>query len=336
MTRLFFFVFLVLNFIGGAVWAHDLRPGYLGITEKAPDSYSVLWKVPALGGQRLTIIPRLPNDAEGAAPRESVLLDDAFVERWTVHGENGFAGQTIAIEGLSVNRTDVLVRIERLNGETSTVRLTPARPSFEVPAASGPMQVATAYLWLGAEHILYGIDHLLFVLGLILLVRGWKQIAITITAFTLAHSITLAAATLGFLNMPGPPVDAVIALSISLLAVEIVNLERGRKNLTASFPWLVAFVFGLLHGLGFAGALSATGLPGHAIPLALLFFNVGVELGQLVFVAAVMLAMTVLTSFTNDREKVNWLGIGPRTAAAYCIGGLASFWLLERVASFWA
>ena len=148
--------------------------------------------------------------------------------------------------------------------------------------------MAAAYLWLGVEHILFGVDHLLFVLALIILVRGWKRIALTVTAFTVAHSITLAAATLGFVNVPGPPVEAAIALSIALVAVEIVNSARGRESLTARLPWLVAFAFGLLHGLGFAGALSEVGLPGHAIPVALLFFNIGVELGQLLFIAGVM------------------------------------------------
>ena len=200
----------------------------------------------------------------------------------------GFAGETIAIDGLAASRTDVLVRIERLSGETSTARLTPASPSFEVPAATGSAQVAAAYLWLGVEHILLGIDHLLFVLALIMLVRGWKRIALTVTAFTVAHSITLGAATLGFLHVPGPPVEAAIALSIALVAAEIVNSARGRRKPHRPLPWLVAFAFGLLHGLGFAGALSEVGLPDHAIPVALLFFNLGVELGQLLFIAAVL------------------------------------------------
>ncbi len=269
-------------------------PAYLAITESAPDVYSVLWKAPAMGELRLAIYPRLPESAVETTPREGAFLNDAYVERWTVRAPAGFAGETIAIDGLAESRTDVLVRIERLNGETSTARLTPASPSFEVPAASGLRQVAAAYLWLGVEHILFGIDHLLFVLALILLVRGWKRIGLTVTAFTVAHSITLGAATLGFLNVPGPPVEAAIALSIALVAVEIVNSARGRESLAARLPWLVAFAFGLLHGLGFAGALSEVGLPGHAIPVALLFFNIGVELGQLLFIAVVMALFVIL------------------------------------------
>lgn len=338
MTRCLVAVWLLLTIAAGHAQAHDLRPAYLGITERSPDVYSVLWKAPAMAGRRLAIYPRLPQSAAVSAPRETVFLDDAYVERWTVRSPSGFAGETIAIDGLAESRTDVLVRIERLGGETSTMRLTPASTSFEVPAATGWQQVAAAYLWLGVEHILLGVDHLIFVLALIMLVRGWRRIGLTVTAFTVAHSITLGAATLGYLNVPGPPVEAAIALSIALVAVEIVNSAGGRESLAARFPWLIAFAFGLLHGLGFAGALSEVGLPGHAIPVALLFFNVGVELGQLVFVAVVMVVFTILRwiwiAFLHGEP--NWSQTGPRLAGAYCIGGVASFWLIERISGFWA
>jgi hydrogenase/urease accessory protein HupE len=230
------------------------------------------------------------------------------------------------------------VRIERLSGESSTTRLTPASPSFEVPAAQGWQQVAAAYLWLGVEHILFGVDHLIFVLALILLVKGWKRVLLTVTAFTVAHSITLGAATLGYLNVPGPPVEAAIALSIVLVAVEIVNVSRGHESLAARVPWLIAFAFGLLHGLGFAGALSEVGLPGHAIPVALLFFNIGVEIGQLLFVAAVMVLFAILRPLWLGvvRADAGWAQTMPQVAAAYCIGAIASFWLIERVYGFWA
>lgn len=338
MTRLLTAVWLLLAILAGQARAHDLRPAYLGITETAPESYSVLWKAPALGDRRLAIYPKLPEGAKETTPRNGVFLSDAYVERWTVRAPTGFAGQTIAIDGLPESRTDVLVRIERLNGKTSTARLTPASSSFEVPAVQGWEQVAVAYLWLGVEHILLGVDHLLFVLALVMLVRGWKQIALTITAFTVAHSITLAAATLGFIDVPGPPVEAAIALSIVLVAVEVVNSANGRESLTVRFPWLVAFVFGLLHGLGFAGALSEVGLPEHAIPVALLFFNIGVELGQLVFVAVVMALFAILRwlALALLRADPSWFQERLRFGGAYCIGGIASFWLMERVSGFWA
>jgi hydrogenase/urease accessory protein HupE len=324
--------------VAGHAQAHDLRPAYLAITESSPDVYSVLWKAPAMGDLRLAIYPRLPRSAVESAPRETIFLNDAYVERWSVHAPTGLAGKTIAVDGLAESRTDVLVRIERLSGETSTARLTPASPSLEVPAGTGWEQVAVTYLALGVEHILLGVDHLLFVLALIMLVRGWKRIGLTVTAFTLAHSITLAAATLGFIHVPGPPVEAAIALSIALVAVEIVNSARGQESLTTRLPWLIAFAFGLLHGLGFAGALSEVGLPDHAIPIALLFFNVGVELGQLVFIGAVMgiFAMLRRASIAFGRREVNWSQAWLRLAGAYCIGGIASFWLVERVYGFWA
>ena len=195
---------------------------------------------------------------------------------------------------MSGTSTDVLVRIESLGGATQTERLSPTKTNFVVQSAPGASEVATTYLRLGIEHILFGFDHLLFVLALVILIGNWRRVALTVTAFTIAHSITLAAATLGLVNVPRPPVEAAIALSIVLVAVEIVNARRGNPSLAARWPWLVAFCFGLLHGFGFAGALAEVGLPHHAIPVALLFFNLGVEIGQLVFVAAVLTAGALL------------------------------------------
>jgi hydrogenase/urease accessory protein HupE len=208
-----------------------------------------------------------------------------------------------------------------------------------VQAAPGAGEVAATYLALGVEHILFGFDHLLFVLALVILVRDWRRVAVTVTAFTIAHSITLAAATLGFVNVPGPPVEATIALSIMLVAVEILNARRGEPSFTQRLPWLVAFSFGLLHGFGFAGALAEVGLPQHAIPVALLFFNIGVEAGQLIFVAA------VLSLIWLSRYAASLLfetGLVRRAfdrfdgAVAYGIGGVAAYWLIERTAAFFA
>lgn len=329
-------VFLSLATLGIAR-AHELRPAYLSMTETSSGAYAVVWKVPALADRRLALFVRLPESAAETTERQGAFLTDAYVERWTVLASAGLSGETIAIEGLSESPTDVLVRIERLSGETMTARLTSATPSLEVPAAMGLAQVAGAYLGLGVEHILFGVDHLIFVLALILLVRGWKRILLTVTAFTVAHSLTLGAATLGYIHIPGPPVEAAIALSIVLVAVEIVNVSNGRDSLSARLPWLIAFAFGLLHGLGFAGALSEVGLPGHAIPVALLFFNVGVELGQLLFVAAVMATFTILRPLWSRvvGTSTGWSNSLPTAAAAYCIGGVASFWLIERIHGFW-
>ncbi|HTG04999.1 MAG TPA: HupE/UreJ family protein [Bradyrhizobium sp.] len=233
----------------------------------------------------------------------------------------------------------MLVRIESLEGAIQTERLSPTKTSFIIQAVPGSGEVAATYLRLGVEHILFGFDHLLFVLALVVLVREWRRVAVTVTAFTVAHSITLAAATLGFVNVPGPPVEATIALSIMLVSVEILNARRGKPSVTTRLPWLVAFSFGLLHGFGFAGALAEVGLPQHAIPVALLFFNVGVEVGQLIFVAVVLslirlllhaasqLLEPALVQRTFDRLDVT---------VAYTIGVVAAYWLVERTTAFFA
>jgi hydrogenase/urease accessory protein HupE len=235
--------------------------------------------------------------------------------------------------------TDVLVRIENLGGTTQVTRLTPSSPSFAVSAAPRAVEVTRTYLVLGVEHILFGVDHLLFVLALLILVKGWRKLIGTITAFTVAHSITLAAATLGFVHVPSKPVEATIALSIVFVACEIVHRRQGRSGLTEMWPWVIAFSFGLLHGLGFAGALREVGLPQNAIPLALLFFNVGVELGQLLFIGIVMAVIAVAV---RAAKKFSQLNLAPQSALAWCenisayaIGGVAMFWVIQRTAAIW-
>ncbi len=320
--------------------AHEVRPGYLELRQTAPDTYDLLFKLPARGEElRLALYLKLPDRTNDATPPRSHFNGNAYVERRTIRRDGGFDGMSITIDGLSATLTDVLVRIEDLAGRTQTERLTPTSSSFVIKAAPGAREVATTYLVLGIEHILGGLDHLLFVLALVILVREWRRVAITVTAFTIAHSITLVAATLGFVHVSGPPVEATIALSIVLIAAEIVNARHDGPSLTTRWPWLVAFAFGLLHGLGFAGALSEVGLPQHAIPLALLFFNLGVEVGQLVFVAAVMVLAWMVRGLTLRRfESV----LAQRTfvavdvAAAYAIGALAAYWLIERTSNFWS
>jgi hydrogenase/urease accessory protein HupE len=189
--------------------------------------------------------------------------------------------------------------------------------------------VAWTYLGLGVEHILLGIDHLLFVLALLFLVQGWRRVIITITAFTVAHSITLAAATLGLVHVPQAPVEASIALSIVFVATEIVRSRMGRVSVAERWPWVIAFVFGLLHGFGFAGALREVGMPEDAIPLALLCFNIGVEVGQLLFIAAVMGIVTLLRRSAITIPAWAW------RVPVYTIGTLAMYWTIERVAGFW-
>jgi hypothetical protein len=312
---------------------HEVRPAYLELKETAPGQFSVLWRTPVLSGMRLPVVLKLPEDARNLNEPVVQELTDSLVERrWIDAGPAGLAGKRIEFPGLQLTITDALVRVEMLDGRSWTRIVRPSQPWMEIEAAPGGWKVAGAYLALGVEHILGGVDHLLFVLALILLVTGWKRLVATITAFTVAHSVTLAAATLGSVTVPGAPVEACIALSIVFVASEIVRARLGHPGMAQRWPWLVAFAFGLLHGLGFAGALSEVGLPPNAIPLALAFFNIGVELGQLAFIA-IVLATIAVGSRVWHRIRV------PRPAWAwlvplYAIGGIAAFWVIERVAAF--
>jgi hypothetical protein len=308
--------------------AHEVRPAYLQLRELEPDVFEVLWKVPARGEMRLALEVILPEGCVDLAPRARVVAGGAATERWRTRCAGGLVGRAVSIDGLAGTLTDALVRVERPDG-TQVVRLTSAVGAFTVAAAPGALEVARSYLGLGVEHIALGVDHLLFVLGLLLLVETRRSLIGAITAFTLAHSVTLAASTLGWVRLAQQPVEAVIALSIVFVAGEIARAQPGHASLTRRWPWLVAASFGLLHGFGFAGALREVGLPEGAIPLALLFFNLGVEIGQLGFVALV-LGLGVVAR----RARPATPAFAGR-AAGYGIGSLAAYWTLERVAGFW-
>lgn len=311
-----------------ALQAHEVRPGYLELRETEADNFDVLWKVPAKGNLRLSIYPLLPDNCEPNSRTVTRTVGGSFSDHWTVNCPGGLTDGSIYIDGLSGTLTDTLVRISLADGTSRVARLTPAAPSFVIPATPTWTQTAVTYLGLGVEHILLGIDHLLFVLALLLLVRGWRQVLITITAFTAAHSLTLAAATLGLVHVSQRPVEAVIALSIVLVAAEIVHRQQGKKSITQRWPWAIAFTFGLLHGFGFAGALNEIGLPQQAIPLALLFFNVGVEIGQILFIAGVFAIWMMLKPLHMRLPRV------VEYAPAYAIGIVAAFWTIERIAGF--
>jgi hydrogenase/urease accessory protein HupE len=320
---------LVLALSASPAGADVFRPAYLELREAGDGRYEVLWKVPAQGESlRLAAEVRFPEGTVERSRSPSLFAGGAHVERWTIERPGGLVGQAVRIDGIVGGATDVLVRVERADGTSQVERLLPERPAFTVSAPAGLGEVARSYLVLGVEHILGGVDHLLFVLALLLIVRGGRRIVATVTAFTVAHSITLVAATLGWVRVPSAPVEAVIALSIVFVAAEVVHGLRGRPGLTARAPWVVAFSFGLLHGFGFAGALAEVGLPQKAIPLALLMFNVGVEVGQLLFVGAV-LALRVLLARLPLRAP-RWADYAP----PYAIGALAMMWVLERIAAF--
>lgn len=311
------------------VQADVFRPAYLELEELGDDRYAMLWKVPSIDERsRLSVYPKLPEAHQPLGPARATRAGTSLYEQSEFLLPGGLAGQSIGFEGIAVGSVQVIARIQWLDGTSSVEALSVEQPVFVVPAADSGGQVAWSYTVLGIEHILEGIDHLLFVLALLLVVRGGRQIILAVTSFTVAHSITLVAATLGWLTVPGPPVEALIALSIVFLASEVVHGLQGRPGLTARAPWVVAFAIGLLHGLGFAGALAEVGLPQTAIPLALFTFNLGVEIGQLMFVAVVLSVLWLI------RKLAPRLSEALPAITAYGIGSIAALWTIERIAGF--
>jgi hydrogenase/urease accessory protein HupE len=323
---------LLLWFMGLTAMAHESRPAYLEINETTTGRYDVMWRTPVLSGMRLPIALKFADGVRTVVEPVESELNDSLIERRIIDaGPTGLVGQRIEFIGLQASITDVLVRVSRLDGSLTTTLVHPAQPWIDIAATPGMLSVAGAFLVHGIQHILGGVDHLLFVFGLLLLVsNGWMLVK-TITAFTLAHSITLVLAALGAVRLPGPPVEATIALSILLLAVEIARKNRGETSFTIQWPWVVAFCFGLLHGFGFAGALAQIGLPRHDLPLALFTFNVGVEIGQLMFVAAALSLRALLLHCRLPRSALLYA----QPVASYGLGTLAAFWFFERVWSFW-
>jgi hydrogenase/urease accessory protein HupE len=309
--------------------AHEVRPAYLQLHQTGPDTYDVLWKVPALGdAMRLSLSVLLPHSCWNLKQPHGLFANNAYTEQWSVECEGGLAGSTVRIEGLSATLTDVLVRVERLDGSSQVTRVMSSSPSFVVEAMPRRFEVARTYLELGIEHILTGVDHLLFVSGLLLLVSGTRRLLLTVSAFTLSHTVTLTLATLGFVHVPPAPVEAAIALSILFVALEVLRKHSNPTALAQRKPWLVAFSFGLLHGLGFAGGLSAAGLPSAHIPLALGFFSAGVEVGHFSFVGSALLVLAALRRWVSRLPPWSW------RIAPYGIGSCASFWLIARLVAF--
>ncbi|MCH7717464.1 MAG: HupE/UreJ family protein [Gemmatimonadetes bacterium] len=304
--------------------AHEVRPGYLELRETAPGVFRVLWKKPARGDMILKIDPVFPDGCAVVGIGSETIRGGAYVARATLECEGGLTGKTIEIAGLETTLTDVLVKVYYANGLEETHLVHPNSTSAVIGGPGSVVQRIGAYARLGIQHIALGVDHLLFVLGLLLIVSSPMVLLKTITSFTLAHSITLGIATLGFANAPALPLNAVIALSILFLGPEIVRVWRGETSFTIRHPWVVAFAFGLLHGFGFASGLTAMGLPQTEIPLALLFFNVGVELGQLAFV---LFVLALIRSFrTLEIRWPRWAQLFP----GYAVGTLGAFWFIQR------
>lgn len=326
MTRFIPFLLLVIAscLFSHSAQAHEIRPAYLQIDQVDADTYDVVWRTPLMAGMRLPVVLGLPNGTRDVSEPMSLTRSDSIVERRRIEVAGGLEGQRIGLIGLDGTITDALVRISFQDGRQMTEIVRPSRPYVDVAASASWIDIARVYIVEGVWHILEGFDHLLFIFGLMLLVKDTSMLVKTITAFTIAHSITLAAATYGLVHVPSAPLEAAIAASILFLGVEIVKAQRGVYGFTAQRPWVVAFAFGLLHGIGFASGLSIIGLPSSAIPLALVSFNVGVEVGQLLFVAVILTCVFALT-----RLPIRW----PRFAEnlpVYLVGCLGAYWMIER------
>jgi len=309
--------------------ADEVRPSYLQIQEISPKHFSVLFKVPAKGDKKLSLHVKFPDTCTDNNKHYASFINATYMESYSIGCKNPLAGESIIIEGLENTKTDLLLRLEFLDKTSQSQLLRSDKNTYVILATSSNMQVVKTYTWLGITHILLGFDHLMFVFALLLLVNSLRKLLWTITAFTIAHSITLAGSSLGYLSLPQKPVEAMIALSILFLAVEIMHEQKGKIGITSRYPWVISFSFGLLHGFGFAGALAEIGLPQNALNIALIFFNVGVEIGQLVFIAVVMALGYVLVSL-NLGTLLDKLKI----VVVYMIGAFSTFWLIERVLSF--
>lgn len=329
--RLLILLLAALVLLPGLARAHALDPGYLELAPLSDTSWRVTWRAPDVGGKPMPLGVSLPEGCSGAPAAPASFDGRAWVSGWIATCPEGLAGGTIRINGLENTATDTLVRYELAPGQAQMHRLTAGAPAFTVPGEAGMVEIFTSYVSLGFSHILAGVDHLLFVFAMLLLIPTYRRLFWAVTAFTLAHSLTLALAALDVVRVPPAPVEAVIALSIAFLAYELCLPAARRDPLTLKAPWLLSFAFGLIHGLGFAGALREIGLPEADIPLALFAFNVGVELGQLSFIALVLLVGAVLRlilpllAAQNERF---------RRSAGYVIGCLSAFWVIDRIAGF--
>jgi hydrogenase/urease accessory protein HupE len=322
-------IFSLAFFAATKVEAHEIRPALLTITETEPGWFEVMWKVPIFEGKVLDIIPVFPEGFVMIGMPSNNQLPGAIIQYFSLKYEGvEMAGKEILIDGLSRLQIDVLVQLELIDGSRYSAILKPSSPVYEIPKIGSKSKVAYSYWIMGIIHILSGFDHLLFVLALLLIVPNRWKLFKTITAFTLAHSVTLALAALGLVDVPPGPTEAVIALSIVFLAGEIINSHKGKFSITEQYPWIVAMIFGLFHGLGFAGALTAIGLPQNEIPIALLMFNLGVETGQILFLVGVLILVALISRLHIKWPENAWKWI------PYTIGSLASFWTIERIIEF--
>lgn len=315
---------LCLSIVALPAQADELRPGYLEFTQLNQTEWKLVWKAPVIGGLATRSRPAFPPFCTQSAPQARV-EGLVLIAESRLSCSRELAGSQIGLSGMDATFTDALLRVAPLSRPVQAARLTQNQAMVEVATVPDSWEVARSYFVLGVIHILEGYDHLLFVIALVLLIRQPMMVVKAATAFTLAHSITLVGSTLGLVGLAQAPVEALIALSIVFLAVEIVKRDPDHPNLAERAPWIVAFLFGLIHGFGFAGALREIGLPESDVPTALLTFNLGVEAGQLVIIAAVLAALELLRRFAPK-------ALDPATlTATYAIGITSSFWFIERL-----
>ncbi|MGE3690407.1 MAG: HupE/UreJ family protein [Novosphingobium sp.] len=325
--------FLLAILLPALAQAHETRPAYLELVEQQAGLWSITWKQPVMGDVAVRLEPSLSNGWLARRPSEEVLTPSMFLRRWQVQAPaSELTGATLRIGGLEHSITNVLVHVRNAQGKGGDMVLRPGNPEVVLNFSGWQAIAAKAYFRLGIEHILGGADHLLFVAGLVLLVGlRWRLVGV-ITSFTLAHSLTLAASTLGWVHAPVAVIEALVALSILFVARELL---RGGDSLTRRQPWLVAFAFGLLHGFAFAGSLADTGLPQDSIPLALLLFNLGVEAGQLLFVGLILVGIVAWIRFARPIMPTRTLSLATRVAP-YAIGCYAGLIFVERTTRVFA
>lgn len=323
---------MVMLLVSAPSFAHPLAPAMLQLQQTGADEYQVLWRTSVSQVQGADVAPQLPAHCSSTSPAKTAIEEgEALVARWSMRCvAPGLYGGTLTIQGLESAGINVIVRVEDLKGQHSEALLDASQPSFIIPTPTAAPSVFESYLHLGVEHLITGFDHVLFVVGLFLLVRLIKPLLFTVTAFTLGHSITLALASLGFIHVNSALTELGIAVSILILACEVMKKNQGSSWL-ARKPWLMALSFGLLHGLGFAGALAEVGLPHGDIPMALFAFNVGIELGQIMLVIA-LLALAALWQRLPRQAAMPALRKFADLLPAYLIGSLAAYWCIERAA----
>ncbi|WP_438864460.1 HupE/UreJ family protein [Neptunicella sp.] len=317
---------MLIYFTGFAstVSAHEVRPAYLDVREITSTTYDFLWKTPAQGDMRLNLNVILPHECHITGMVRTTKVKGAAVQTWRSQCDGGLLGKTIYIENLEASLTDALLQYEPLVGEGLTLRILGSAPYAHIPIKRHGWIAAKTYLGFGVTHILAGIDHLLFVFCLILIIKSRRQLLGAITAFTIAHSITLIGTTLGWVHLPTAPVEASIALSIAFLAAEVIQAQKGKVGTIHRWPWLAAFGFGLLHGFGFATALNDIGIGEDSIPISLFFFNVGIELGQLLFVICILMICKIGKKYFANNSLISMRYV------PLSVGVLSSYWFIER------